>query len=170
MERKQTHLMYGGLTGLVIVILLVGLYVSGNYFKAGLSSLAYLILLVGIILNAVNYSKANNADVTFGQAFGSCFKATALAILIVTVWNFISFYVFPQLESQCIDLMREKAMAQLKTDEQKEAVEKGMSLITGHVKLIIVGGTAFYHIIAGVIFSLIAAAVAKKNPQPIYQG
>lgn len=172
MERKQTHIPYAFVTAIAIIIYLAVLYITGNSFKPGLSTIAYAIFLVGIILNAINYSKVNNANVTFGQVFGSGFKATAIIVLVTIAWTVLSFYIFPDMKDKMIDYIREQALKNVKGKDEDvaENIEKGISMFTDHLKLFVSMSTAFYNLVAGLIFSLIGAAVAKKNPQQVYPG
>ncbi len=167
---KQTNVLYGAITGIAIVVFLAALYVTGNSFKPGLGMVAYVIFLAGILLNAINFSKANDANVTFGQVFGSGFRATALILLIVTAWTVLSFYIFPDMKDKFMEFIRQKAIDQASKSgsDNTEAMEKGMGMVADHFVLITVLGTVFYNLIAGLIFSVIGAAVAKKNPQPSF--
>ena len=83
MEKKQTHLAYGLIAGIMMVIMALVLHITGLAYKTkGISMLVYLPLLVLIVLNAIAYSKANNGFVTYGNVFSSCFKASLIAFTI----------------------------------------------------------------------------------------
>ena len=171
MERKQTHIMYGLIIGLLMVVLNAVMVVTKmnlNPKMQYIGFIGYAIFLVGLIMNASAYSKANNADVTFGQAFGSCFKASAIVAIVVTVWAVASTYIFPSMIPDMIEMTRAKMVEQGKLSE--EQIEMAMNITRKSFKLFMIAGAVFGTMIMGAIFSLIAAAVAKKNPQPIYQG
>ena len=95
MEKKNVHIMYGFITGIIMVIVGLVLYLSGLAFKPGMRYIYLIPFLAGIILNAIAYSKANNGAVTFGNVFGSCFKATMIITLVSIAWSILSNYVLP---------------------------------------------------------------------------
>ena len=168
MNKKQTHLAYGFITGLVTVVISAVLLVTKMNTNKYLSFIGFAVFLVGIIMNGIAFSKANNADVTFGQVFGSCFKATAIVALVSVAWAVISIFVFPNMVDENIDKARADMVAQGKMSE--EQIEMAMGMTKKFFKPLMIGGAVFGTLLFGVIFSLIGAAVAKKNPQPVYQG
>lgn len=160
--RKQTHIAYGFITGLAMVIVNAILEVTKLSANPALQWLGMLIMLAGLILNAQAFSKANNADITFGQAFGSCFKATAIIALVMIAWGLIAFMVFPGME----DRMLEKAQDDmLKKNMSEEQIDKAITMTKKYFKVFAVAGALFGTLFFGAIGSLIAAAIAKKKPR-----
>jgi hypothetical protein len=162
-KKKQTHIAYGFITALVAVIVNVILEVAKLSDKPAFQWLGMLILLIGLILNAQAYSKANDANITFGQAFGSCFKATAIVALVVTAWVLIAFMVFPNMETRMLEKAQNDMMNKKMSEEQ---IDMAMKITRKYFKVFAVGGALFGTLAFGAIFSLIAAAIAKKNPRP----
>jgi len=161
-QRKQTHLAYGLATGLVVVIF--------NYFayhflfdkQSWLTMLPYLPFLIGIILNAIAYSKANNGAITFGNAFGSGFKASLLIALVSVIWILVCIKIFPAMKDRYMEISRQRAASNPQaTDEAINASVQWMEKLYAPMMLFF---TAIYNILAGFIFSLIGAAIAKKQP------
>lgn len=157
---KQTHLMYGLVTAIVMVVLSTVLYVMNLSFKPGMQYVTYIPFLIGVILNAVAFSKANDANVTYGNVFGSGFKMSALVTIIILVWSFISMMIFPEMATKGMELARQSMMEKNMSEEQ---IDKAMTFMESHFKLFMVIGVVFWTILFGAIFSLIGAAVAKKN-------
>lgn len=162
--KKQTHIAYGFITALAMVILFVLFEVAGLSEKTGIQYIGLAIFLLGLILNAIAFSKANDADVTFGQVFGSGFKATCIITIVMVLWTVIMFMIFPGMETRMLDKAHENMMANGKVSE--EQVEKGMAMTRKYFKVFLAAGALFGSLIEGVIFSLIAAAIAKKKPRP----
>lgn len=159
MEKKNTHLMYGSLTGLAYIIISVVLYLVGLAFESWAVIVIYGIFLAGILLNAMAFSKANGHYVSFGNVFSSGFKASAIIALILLAWYFLSTWVFPEMREEGIERVREKMAENSKlTDEQIDANLKIASSTLVNV-MGVVFGTMFF----GLIFSLLGAAVAKKK-------
>ncbi|MEZ5017694.1 MAG: DUF4199 domain-containing protein [Flavipsychrobacter sp.] len=165
MELKQTHKQYGLITGLAMMVIGLILYVLDLSFESWTQYVVYLPFLLGLILNANAFSKANNGYVTFGQTFSSCFKAVAIITIIGVAWALLSFYIFPEMVDKAIEAARERMIQQGNTDEE---IEMGMKFMTGkYLKIVMIGSVMLMYMIVGAIFSLIAAATAKKNgPMP----
>jgi len=164
-ERKQTHVMYGCITGLVTIVFYLVLYVTKLSFKDGMQYVPYIPFLGGIILNGINFSKANGGAVTFGNVFGSCFKASIIVTLFAVAWMILSMYIFPEMKTQMLEVMREKmAKNPQMTDEM---LDKSMGWMQKNFTTIMVSGALFGELIGGALFSLVGAAVAKKNALPV---
>lgn len=162
MEKKQTHLMYGAVSGIACVILSLTLYVTGLTFKHPYISMVIQIpFLVGIIMNAIAYSKANDGFVTFGNVFGSGFKASMIIALLVMAWTVISMMIFPEMKDKAMEMQHtELAKNPKMTDEQ---IEMSMSMMKKYWTPILIGGSILGTLFYGAIFSLIGGAVAKKK-------
>lgn len=160
MEKKQTHLAYGAITGLIMVIVGVAFYLTGLAFKPGMQYIGYIPFLTGIVLNANAFSKANDGYVTFGNVFGSCFKASMIVALLMVAWSAISLVVFPEMKEKAMEMAQQKMMEQKMSDDQ---LEKGMAFMKKGYGTLIIASSVFGSLFVGAIFSLIGAAVAKKN-------
>ncbi len=166
MEKKNTHLAYGFITGLVMVITGVTIYVAGVAFVKGINYVSYIPLLVGIILNAIAFSKANDGYVTFGNVFGSCFKAVMLTTLVMIGWGIISIYVFPEMKEKALGIMRDEMAKNPNVTEDQ--IDTYVNAFKEHWNIIMIGIILLSTLIYGAIFSLIGAAIAKKKgPLPI---
>lgn len=163
-KKTQTHLAYGVITALAMIIIGVILEVAGLSYKPGLKYLSILVFLVGVILNAQAFSKANAADITYGQAFSSCFKMTAIIAIIMFVWSFIVIMIFPNMLDQSLEQARAEMTSNPKLSE--EQVDMAMNMTRKYFKPLLHAGALFGTLFMGLIFSLIAAAIAKKAPRP----
>jgi vacuolar-type H+-ATPase subunit I/STV1 len=153
--------MYGLLTALAAIIVGVILQITGLSFKSNwIASIIYIPLLVGLILNAMAYAKANDNYVTFGNVYGSCFKATLILALVMTVWSFISMYIFPDMKDKVLEKMAEEFERKGTPEEQVTMILETTSKYWG---VTMVFGTMLGMIFYGAILSLIAAAIPKKK-------
>jgi len=167
MQRKQTHLTYGLIIGIAMIVVNAILLVTKLNTNPVLGMLGFVVFLVGIIMNGMAYSKANDADITFGQAFSSCFKATAVVALITVAWSLISLMIFPNMMEDAIEKARADMLAKGQLPE--EQIEVALGYTRKFFKPLMIAGALFGTLFAGAIFSLIGAAIAKKNPQPVYE-
>lgn len=162
MKNVQTHLKYGGLTGLAMVIVGLILHIADLSFKPGMQYVSYIPFVVGILMNAIAYSKANNQNVTFGGVFSSCFKASAIVTIIVIVWVFIAMAIFPEMKEKSMEIAVESMSKRGMSDEE---IEQGLEMTQKYYNVFMVGGILFSYMFFGALFSLIGAAIAKKNPK-----
>jgi len=165
MEPKKTsHIAKGAIIGLILIIYSTVLYLMGQMMNKNLGYVSYLILFVGLIVSGNIFSKENNGNVTFGNVFAHCFKTNGIVTLIVIFWSVLSLKViFPNMEDQMLDFTRKELEKQPKiTDEQ---ISQSMAMMKKGFMVIMIGGAILGYAVLGAIGSLIAAALAKKNPQ-----
>ncbi|MES2703751.1 MAG: DUF4199 domain-containing protein [Bacteroidota bacterium] len=160
MEKKSTHVPYGAITGLIMVVMGLILYFTGLAFKPGMQYMTYIPFIIGIILNANAYSKANNGFVTFGNVFGSCFRATMIIALVMVAWSAISLFAFPEMKVKAMEIAQQEMASKSMSDDQ---MEKGMEFMKKGYGTMIISFTVFGTLFVGAIFSLIGAAIAKKK-------
>ncbi len=161
--KKQTHIPYAFITALVMIIVGVVLQIADLSMTPGMQWIPFLVMLIGLILNAQAFSKANDADITFGQAFSSGFKASAIIAIVFMAWSVISLYIFPEIYTQVIEKMQEEMEKQQVSEEQREMT---IEMTRKYFKVAAAGGAMVYALLFGAVFSLIAAAIAKKAPRP----
>lgn len=161
MEKKQTHLIYGLITGIVSVIIGLIVYLTGQAFKPGMQYISVIPFLAGIILNAIAYSKANDGAVTFGNVFGSGFKASVVVMVIFLVYSIISLYAFPDIKEKTLEIARESMAKNPKMTD--ETMDTAMAMTMKLWGVFYIGGAIVGSLIYGAIFSLIGGAIAKKN-------
>lgn len=161
MEKKNTHITYGFITGLVMVVVALGLYLTGMVFKPGMQYIQYAALLIGLILNAQAFTKANDGYVTFGKVFGSCFKAVMIVALVLTLWAVVSAFIFPEMKEKALEVAREQMAKNPKmTDDQ---IDAALNITKKYWNVIVIAGSVFNNLFFGAILSLIAAAIPKKK-------
>ena len=158
MEKKNTHMKYGLVTGLIMIAVGIILYLSGVAFKPGMQYVTYIPFLIGLILNAQAFTKANDGFVTYGNVFSSCFKASAIITLLLAAWSFIIMKVFPHMMQEAMEMARQQMVNKGMTDEQ---IDMGMKMAKSTV--FILGAVVFGTLFWGAILSLIAAIIPKKK-------
>ncbi|RYD53388.1 MAG: DUF4199 domain-containing protein [Sphingobacteriales bacterium] len=161
----QTHKTYGLITGLVIIVLSAVVYVTNLSEESWIKYLLYAVFLGGLILNAMAFSKANEGAVTFGQVFSSGFKATAIVTILAVAWVILSINIFPEMKDKALEIAR----MQMEKDGtmDPDMMEKALTMTRNNFTTFLVMGAVFGYLIMGLIFSLLAAAVAPKNKRPL---
>lgn len=166
MEKKVSHITAGlVIAGLLIVysMVLTFMDLSGNQ-ALGLMSL--LILLAGLIYFVMQYGKSVDHAATFGQLFSFGFKATAVATVIVIVFQVLFFLIFPEYRDKMEEISREQMYKQGLGEAQ---VEQALGFTRRFFWPFLIAGTLVSNLFVGSIGSLIGAALTKKKPQSPFQ-
>lgn len=158
--KNKNHINYGLITALILCVL----FVVQWFAKIPFDNLAFkllptVIFVLAIILGAVNFSKINDADVTFGEIFGNGFKTTAVITVIFALFFVVFLLLFPAYKEAILDFSMSKNMGKATPEE----IARGREMAE---KFFMVGGVAgivFINLLTGVIASLIGAAIAKKK-------
>lgn len=165
MEQKNTHVMYGAISGIGCIVIALVIHIAKLDTATWAGWLVYIPFLGGLILNAMAFSKANDGNITFKSAFGSCFKATLIIGIFMVLWAVITVYAFPEIKEMALEKAREGMMKQPGMSD--DTMDKALEFTSKGYTTIMISSAVFGSLIAGAIFSLIAAAVAPKKPQPI---
>ena len=163
---QQTHIKYGLITSLAIIIAGVILHTTGLVYSltnGWARHTPYLLLLFGIILNSNAFSNKNGNNVMFGQIFSSNFKVLAVVVLVSFFWSLLSIHlIFPD--------AKEKTLTYIVENWRQSGVPEGA--IDGRIQPVrenfigfSLGIHTFIILFFGAIFALIGAAIAKKKPR-----
>jgi amino acid transporter len=125
------------------------------------------IYIAAIIWGVLLHGKEKDNAVTFGNLFAHGFKTAAVITCIMILYTVAFGYVFPELKEK----MLEKAQEQMSSREgvTQAQIDAGMDMMKKSFMLFMILGLIFWYLLAGVIASLIGAAVAKKNPPSPFQ-
>lgn len=158
-EKVQTHLRYGLFTGIAVVIVALILHVAGQAMNNWSQYVMYVPFLIGLIMNGQAFAKANGNHITFGNIFGSCFKASAIVALIVLAWGIISLFIFPDMKDKAMEIAEQSMLERGMPEDQ---IEQALEMTKKFFYPFMIGGIIFGYMFWGAIFSLISAAIPKK--------
>ena len=108
MNNKTSHLIAGGVSGAVLVLVNVIFIIfdlTGNTKVSWIGSVINIGLLVYFILE---FGKQNDYTKSFGELFSFGFKATAFTTLILTAFMIIYSFVFPDAADKAMEIAREQ--------------------------------------------------------------
>ncbi|MRG44062.1 DUF4199 family protein [Chitinophaga sp. SYP-B3965] len=151
--------------GLIGAIILCVMFALQWFAKIPLDNMLYkwlptAIFVLVVILGAMNFSKINEANVTFGQVFGNGFKTTAVITVIFALFFVLFILLFPDYKDVILDSSMAQSANKGATPEQiaqaREMAEK-FFLVGG------LAGVIFIDLLIGVLASLVGAAIAKKK-------
>jgi len=164
MEQKVTSpVLKGVIITLLLIVLGLIIYFTGQMENKSISYLQYVILIGGIIWSCISYAKQMNGNVTFGNVFSHGFKTTAVVAALLAVYTFIAVkFLFPDMVDKALEIAKKDMESKNLTDEQ---MQTGLDMARKFFVPFAIGGILIVFAIIGCISSLIGAAVAKKNPQ-----
>jgi hypothetical protein len=168
MEKKVTTPVLAGLIiSLILIAESVITYFTGSYLQDWAKYVGFAILVIGIVWAVINNAKEKSNNVTYGQLFGFGFKVAGVVTCITILYLLLSGVIFPDMKEKIIDVAKQQAMAKQGADPDQ--IEKGMEMFENHYTLFIVIVVVFWYLLIGVVVSLIAAAIPKKNPHSPFE-
>lgn len=169
MEQKsasvwKSSIMSGIYLGIVLILVSVVFYVTGNTFSKTAQYVGYPIMIIGIILAQLSYKKALGGEMTYGQALGVGVLAMIFASLISGIYTFLLYQVIdPSLQEQLRIFTEQQIVQQGKVPE--EQIDMAVEMATKFQKpAIMLAMALFGGAFMGLIISLITAIFTKKNP------
>ena len=170
MEEKKTTvasnaLNYGLITGAVLIVYSLLLYIANLYLNKSLGYISYIFLLGGMVWGTLEYrKKAGNGFLTYGQAFNSCFLIGLIAGILATIYMFVFVkYINPGFINEIIEQARVKLQTQNLTDDQIETALDYTRKFTTPAMMTI-WGLVIYAIISAVLGLITAIFLKKADP------
>ena len=134
MEQKsasvwKSSIMSGIYLAIVLILLSVIFYVTGNPFSKVSQWLTYAILIAGVVLAQVNYKKALGGTMTYGQALAVGLLTVVFASIISSIYTYLLYSVIdPSLQEQ-MRLYTEEQMVK-KGNVPEEQMEMALEMAT----------------------------------------
>lgn len=160
MEKKNFHFSYGLVAGIIMVLMAAAFFVFHVEQNSPIQYIMYLPFAVGVIMACMNYGKAMDNYVTFGQVFALGFKTTALITIFMLGWMVLSFFIFPEMKDEYVQA---SILAMEKQDLPESQIDEGVKMMQKFYYPMMIGATIFGNMVTGLIFSLIGAGVTKKK-------
>jgi len=175
MEKKpsliQHTMTWGAITGIVLIVYSLVLYMAHQTFNQAFGYLSYILLIAGIIIGSIAYrDKVLEGFISYKDAFLTGLLITIFAGIISSFFTFILIrYIDPALVEQSITQAEEKMINRgvMSEDQIELALEKTREMM-GSPVMFIIGLLSFAFI--GTIISLITAAIVKKERTPFDTG
>lgn len=162
---KSLSISYGLLTGLAMVAYSLMLHFTNVSMTSWLNYVVLAIFLVGVLLFCLAYGKSKDHYVTFGNVFKAGFRMVALTTLVMLAWAIIAILVFPEMKEKSLEATQQQLVKQKMSAEK---IEETMTMTRDKYTLLTVMVVMFSNLFYGVVFSLIGAAITKKNKNQQY--
>ena len=170
MEKKPSMLQHtmtwGAITGIVVIIYSLLLYVFNQTYNRSLGLLSYVILIACIMIGSLAYrNKVLGGTISYGDAFMIGLLITVFAGIISSFFSFILVrFIDPGLVEQAITQTEEMLLEKgLSEDIIERSIERTRNMVGSPFSVII--GIFFFTLI-GTVISLITAAIVKKEGTP----
>jgi hypothetical protein len=166
-QKAISPLMKGVIISLLLIVVSLIAYFTGQDTASWNRWLGNLILFGGILWACISYGRQLNNNVTFGNIFAHGFKVSSIVTLISILFTIIFFLVFPEIREKALDLAR---VEMEKSDNiSEDQIEQAIGLTRKFFYVFTIGVLIFAYMIVGTIASLIGAAVTKKDPRPPFE-
>ncbi|NPA35491.1 MAG: DUF4199 domain-containing protein [Chlorobi bacterium] len=155
---------YGLYLGILQVILILTLYFSGIIFESKLQDyLGYVFAIAITWIGLDKYkSQVNRGFLTYGQGLGLGVMISLFSAIFSAATIYILMKLDGSLSEKMLNVIQEKMLEANMPDDMIESMQKvyEMTVKPGMVAMSDFLGKVF----TGTIFSLIIAAIVKKNP------
>jgi hypothetical protein len=158
---SKTHIQYGLIISAIVILFSTLFYILHINTQKWTQWVGVLIMFVGVIISCIQFAKANDGNVTFGNVFGNGFKTTAIVALVTIAFSVLFVLVFPDIKEQALEQVR---LDMEKQGQADDVIDKAVAMTDKMFIVFLLAGGIFGTLFFGVIASLIGAAVAKKNP------
>lgn len=165
----QHALIYGILTGAVLIVFSLILFLVNLHMNKTLGYISYIFIIGGMLLCSLDYRKKYlNGYMSYGKAFTACFLVGLYAAILSGIYTyFFAEFIHPGMVQELTEQARENIMAtnQNMTDEQLETALAYSTKFMSPPFLAIWGmiGTA----IISTIISLILAIFIRKEDKTV---
>jgi NADH:ubiquinone oxidoreductase subunit 6 (subunit J) len=169
MEQKVTPVWMKALViCLISIVFTLVIYFAGQLQNRALGWVGNLIFFAGVIWSCIQYAKQMHANVTFGNVFAHGFKVSAAYAAIMAIYTIVAIkFIYPEIIDLSLDTARKEMEDRRKmTDEQ---ITQALDITRRFFVVFGVAAVILFSAIVGAIASLIGAAVAKKNPNPLQE-
>lgn len=148
---------------LILIVLSMVIYFAGQSQNKAIQWIQSALFGIGIIWACISFSKQMNGNITFGNAFAHGFKTSAAttAILLTYLFLFLKF-IAPSFIDQTLEISRQQMEAQGKLTPDQ--IDQALTMTKKFFVPFAIGGGLIMYALLGALFSLIGAAIAKKNP------
>ena len=150
--------------GILLILMSVIFYVTGNMFSTWASYLTYPVIIGGIIFGQITHKREMGGTLTYGQAVGSGVVTLIYASVLSGIYSYLLYKVIdPTVMDQMRIFLEQKLVQQGQVPEEQidTVINFLMKIYTPPISIItsIFGGA-----VTGLIVSLITGIFVKKNP------
>lgn len=163
----RTALKYGILTSVAIMVFTTILNVSGQSQNKWLAMFSYVIMIVGIVLAMKEFRESNKGFMTYGEGLGLGSLVSAILGFFASMFAMVYIkFIDPTIITQTLDKARADMEAQGLDDAQIDRFMEASQKFSSPGIMFAAG--VFSYLFAGFIFSLIIAAIVRRE-KPVFE-
>ncbi len=158
---------YGAIIGFALIIYAVLLYITDLSLSRPLGYISYIIIIVGLYLGIKKFRENEpSGAIKYSRALGVGVLICVFMGFLGSVFTYLQFrFIDPDMIAKILEMSEEKLLERGLSEDMIEMQSRFM------VKLMTPGFMALSsfisYIFMGTIFSLIIAAILKKEPNPM---
>jgi len=163
MKKSTVILLWGAITGVANSLFYHLINVQDNPNR-GIQYISYIIIFAGLLVGTLQYRKANEGYLSFGEGY----KAGFFMTLVITVISCISLAIFLQMHPDFADKIIAQSRAQMiNRGMTSDQIDMSMSYARKFMSPTFMLLFAFIgSIISGAIMSLLSAGISIRNRPP----
>ncbi|MCX6267105.1 MAG: DUF4199 domain-containing protein [Bacteroidetes bacterium] len=163
----QHGIYYGLITGAVLVVYSLFLYVIGQHMNKTLGYISFVLLIGGMVYGTYEYRKTYlNGFISYGKAFSTCFMIGLFAGILSALYAFVfARFIYPGYANEIIEKAREGMLnsGQEMSEEQIDtALEYTRKFTTP--AMLATWGMVVYAAGSAIIALILAIFLKKEDP------
>ena len=158
-------LWFGLITGGVLILFSLILFLAGLHTSRNLGYLGYVILIAGLAWGTVEYrNKSLGGYISYGKAFMSCFMSGLYAGLILAIYMFVFVqYIHPGFIDEMLEISRQ-AIYDSNSNMTDEQVEQAIEMSAKFMSPVMITIWTFVaYLFASAVLGLIISIFIKKE-------
>lgn len=160
---------YGLITGAVMIVYSLILYLLNLHLNDYLRYISFLILIAGMTYGTIQFrNKVMNGFISYGKAYTSSFMISLFAGILGAIYAFIFYkFIAPDVIREMLDMTRQKIIAS-SPEMTDERIEQAMDMTAKFMTPVIMSIFLLLScLIVGAIAGLITSAFIKKEDKSI---
>lgn len=151
----------GVITGAVMVIISIGIYIVKKGFDNALQYITYSTYVAGILWTIITLKKETGNTATFKQYFAEGFKCFIVVTLIMVLFTLGFLLLHPEMKEEMVAMMRTE-LVKLKDITPLDIENKIESAKKAFVPSLLIGAV-FGYLVIGALISVIAAGFLSSQ-------
>jgi hypothetical protein len=154
----------GLITGGVMILLSVVIFLIKNNFDNGLQYITYSVYVAGILWTLFSYKKETANTATFKQYFSEGFKCFIVVTFLMVMFTLVFLLMHPEMKEQMAELMRAE-ISKLKDITPLDIENRVATAKKAFIPSLLIGAV-FGYLAIGALISVVAAGFLssqKKN-------
>lgn len=157
---NKSGITFGLATGLAMVIYNLALRLAKVPDTSWLNFMVLAIYMIGVLWFCYAFGKNQHNDTSFGGMFKGGFRMVAIVVIVLVMAALLTIAIDPNIKQE---IMNNNLTALIAAKKSQKEIDDAMKLAKDNFTLMIIMNAVFTNIFYGVIFTLLGAAIFRKN-------